>query len=270
MKQPDIGKMAFDQLEILAQARLVPPPSSRIPGFGMADAYAVAAEIVRLRRARGERTAGRKIGFTNLSTWARHGLDTPIWAHIYEGTVRFAANDAAALPLAGMALPRIEPEIVFGLAKAPAGNDERSMLAAVEWLALGFEVVDCHFPGWRFTPADGVVDFGLHAKLLIGTPLPVTGKNADKLIGQLKEFRVKLLCNGELKEEGVGENVLGSPLLSLRHLAQVIGNHTAEPLAPGETITTGMLTAAPDIRAGETWMAEVQGIDLSPLRLDLA
>ena len=49
------------------------------PGFGWDEGYAVAAEIVKLRRARGERTVGRKIGFTNRTIWAEYGATAPIW-----------------------------------------------------------------------------------------------------------------------------------------------------------------------------------------------
>jgi len=269
MKPSDIEKLATEQLALLERAGLAEPPSSRIADLDIRTAYEVAAQIVRLRRERGEKTVGRKIGFTNQATWAAHGLNKPIWAHVYANTVRFAAADADSQPLKGMALPRIEPEIVFGLRSPASGSGERSWLASVEWLALGFELVDCHFPGWRFTPADGVIDFGLHATLIVGTPLFTKGQDPDALIGQLKTFRTALLCNGKIKEEGTGADVLGSPLLALDYLSREIEAQSAEPLYPGEVVTTGTLTTAPFIHAGETWTARVAGIDLPSLTLEL-
>ena len=61
--------------------------------------------------------------------------------------------------------PKIEPEIVFKL-KRPlaAGLDPAATLDAVEWLAPGFEIIDCVFPAWRFTPADFVAAYGLHGR----------------------------------------------------------------------------------------------------------
>ena len=40
-----------------------------------------------------------------------------------------------------------------------------AVLASVEWLALGFEIVDSVFADWKFQPADFVAAFGLHAAL---------------------------------------------------------------------------------------------------------
>ena len=41
----------------------------------------MSAEILQLRRARGEKMVGRKIGFTNRNIWAENGATAPIWAH---------------------------------------------------------------------------------------------------------------------------------------------------------------------------------------------
>jgi len=269
MKETDMEAMAREQLSLLGRSRLVDPPSSRIEGFDMETGYGVAARIVRLRRNRGEKTVGRKIGFTNQATWADHGLNKPIWAHVYEGTVRFAQDGRDSQPLTGMALPRIEPEIVFGLRAPASGGNELSWLASIQWLALGFELVDCHYPGWRFTPADGVVDFGLHTRLIVGTPVSIPKPAPEALVGQLRTFCVTLLCNGKIREEGTGSNVLGSPLLALDHLAREIEHQAAEPLAPGEVVTTGTLTAAPAVNAGEIWTAGVAGIALPALTIEL-
>ncbi|HZV92333.1 MAG TPA: hypothetical protein VFF72_03895, partial [Caldimonas sp.] len=51
--------------------RLIALPSEGESAFGLADAYAVADEIRRLRIARGEKSVGYKIGFTNRSIWDR-------------------------------------------------------------------------------------------------------------------------------------------------------------------------------------------------------
>ena len=38
--------------------------------------------------------------------------------------------------------PRIEPEIMFGLSKAPSPNmDEPALLDCIDWTALGYEIV---------------------------------------------------------------------------------------------------------------------------------
>jgi len=42
-----------------------------------------------------------------------------------------------------------------------------------------------------------------------------------------------------------------------------------DALAAGEVITTGTLTAALPIRAGETWTSEISGVGVAPLTITL-
>lgn len=245
-------------------------PSERDPSFDLARAYAVEAELARMRRLVGRATVGRKVGFANKAMWRVLKLDTLVWAHMYDDTVHYAKAGHASLPISRMFSPKIEPEIVFKL-KRPlaAGLDPEATLDAVEWLALGFEIIDCVFPEWRFTPADFVAAYGLHAALVIGEPIPITASNIPVLVDQLARFRARLLKNGELAEEGSGRNSLRSPALCLAELAAAISRQAgAEPLDAGELISSGTLTTSLPISPGETWRVEVEGIDLSPLTLE--
>jgi 2-oxo-3-hexenedioate decarboxylase len=74
--------------------------------------------------------------------------------------------------------------------------------------------------------------------------------------------------NGELVEEGSGKSSLRSPALCLGELAGGIARQpSAEPLAAGELISSGTLTNSYPIAPGETWRAEVEGIDLPDLTM---
>src|SRR2546423_4637015 len=96
-----------------ATRQSAPTPSSEDPGFDLATAYAVERELVRMRRASGHRTVGRKVGFANKAVWRALKLETLVWAHMYDDTVHDAANGTATLSIARMYAPKIEPEIVF-------------------------------------------------------------------------------------------------------------------------------------------------------------
>jgi len=246
------------------------PPSARDARFDLPAAYAVQAELVRRRRAAGRTTVGRKVGFANKALWRILKLETVVWAHMYDDTVRYATANAAPLSLAHMRSPKIEPEIVFKLAKPSAGGvDAAAILDAVEWLALGFEIIDCPFPGWQFQPVDFVASFGFHAALVVGEPRRIDPAQAA-IVEQLQKFTVKLLRNGEIVDEGSGKNVLRSPLLCLGELAASIARQPgAEPLAAGEIVSTGTITTSQPIAAGETWTARVDGLDVPDLTLRL-
>ena len=62
-----------------------------------------------------------------------------MWGYIYDRTVKNLAEIDNTFWLVDLAEPRIEPEIVFKLASAPAPSmDERALLASIEWVAHAF------------------------------------------------------------------------------------------------------------------------------------
>jgi 2-oxo-3-hexenedioate decarboxylase len=63
--------------------------------------------------------------------------------------------------------------------------------------------------------------------------------------------------------------VLGSPLLALRHLIQVLAHApNSRPLHAGEIISTGTLTLAMPVLAGQRWTTKVFGIPLEEITLE--
>ena len=258
-----IQAISSELLAALDNGRTIPSIVERNPGFGWDDGYRIAAEILRMRRARGERTVGRKIGFTNRNIWAEYGATAPIWAHVYDRTLVPAENHRATVSLTGTVRPRLEPEIAFRLAEPLAAgvDDPVSILEKVEWAAASFEIVDCHFADWQFHSADSAADFALHSRLVLGAPHFVRPEQIPPLAAQLHDCRVTLRRDGAVMDRGVGANALGHPATAMAHLAEVLSRQPAfEPLAAGEIITTGTLTAALPIRPGETWSSAYEGL----------
>jgi 2-keto-4-pentenoate hydratase len=251
-------------------AVLATPPSARDPSFDLTSAYAVESKLAARRRAAGRRTVGRKVGFANKAMWRVLKLDTLVWAHMYDDTVHEASSNSAAHSVAGRVSPRVEPEIVLKLKAPPpaSGADAAAVLDTVEWVALGFEVNDCVFPDWKFVPADFVAAYGFHTALFVGEPRTITPDRILPLVDALATFKLRLLKNSELVEEGSGKASLRSPALCLAELASAITKTPGiEPLAAGELISTGTLTAAQPIAPGDWWRAEVDGIDLPGLTM---
>jgi 2-oxo-3-hexenedioate decarboxylase len=272
----DIHTLALELVAAYAERRpLAVPPSTR-DGLDLTTAYGVEGELVRMRREAGRTTTGVKVGFANKAVWRLMKLDTLVWAHMYDDTVHYANANEATLSLAQMISPKIEPEIVFKL-KSPlaAGvTDAATALEAVEWLALGFEIIDCPYADWKFQPADFVAAYGLHAALVVGDPLIVTPSHIPALAEQLPTFKVRLAKNGDVVDEGSGRNSLRSPALCLAELATAMSRASAtqdgtEPLAAGDLVSSGTLTESTLIQRGATWTASVEGIDLPTLTLSL-
>src|SRR5829696_3042074 len=110
----NVQKVAAEAFELLDTGRQVAPFSSRLPRFDLDDAYHVTAAVRRMRESRSETPLGRKIGFTNRTIWDEYQIGAPMWGYIYDRTVHDLADVGTTVSLAGLAEPRIEPEIVFG------------------------------------------------------------------------------------------------------------------------------------------------------------
>ncbi len=272
MRMPlDVNALAGELASAYANRQAITTlPSARDGAFGLVDAYAVEAELARMRRVDGHFAIGRKVGYANKAMWRVLKLETLVWAHMYDDTVQHAQHGAATLSIDRMFAPKIEPEIVFKL-KSSLGADglePEAALAGVEWMALGFEIIDCPFPDWKYQPADFVAAYGLHAALIVGEPVAIDPGSIPSLAESLGRFTVKLIKNGELVEEGAGKNALKSPARSLGELAAAISRQAgAEPLAAGELVSTGTLTTSTPIAACEQWEATVEGLPLAALRL---
>src|SRR5215471_12523962 len=129
----------------------IAPFTARVSGFDNPAAYEVARIIHEARIQEGAVPIGRKIGFTNRDMWLEHGVHEPIWAYVYDTTVVRLSGPRSARRLGRFTEPRIEPEIVLHFRSAPAVSDDpASVLACIDWIAHGIEIVQSHFPGWKF------------------------------------------------------------------------------------------------------------------------
>jgi 2-oxo-3-hexenedioate decarboxylase len=256
----DVPVIAAEAFDVLDTGRQIAPFSSQLPDFSLDDAYRVTAAVRKLREARGEIAIGRKIGFTNRTTWPDYA---PMWGYVYDRTVHDLADIEETFSLAGLAEPCIEPEIVFRLAVAPTpGMDERALLGCIDGVAHGFEIVQSIYPEWAFTAPDAVAAFGLHGALLLGPWHPPTA-NQEEWEQALLTFTVDLLRHREVVDQGQASNVLGGPLPALRHLVDLLARDPVNPpLAAGEIVTTGTLTRVPPVAPGETWTTALTGIAL--------
>jgi 2-oxo-3-hexenedioate decarboxylase len=273
MSDPDVHALAQEMLAAYNSGaiRLVPPSTSR-EDFDLNAAYAVEDEFARLRREGGRRTVGLKVGYANKAMWRVLKLETLVWAHMYDDTVHYAGGDSAELQLPYDRSSKIEPEIVFKLKRpiTQAGMDAVAVLENVEWIAVGFEIIDCPYPEWQFKAADFVAAYGLHLALVVGQPLPVQPEVISTLVSGLAGFKVRISKDGQFIEEGSGKNSLRSPALCVAELGgAVLRRLGCAPLSAGDLVSTGTLTTGHPIARGETWSVEVDGLPVSGLTLRL-
>ena len=285
MTHNEVETLARELLSAYETGEMVAIPPSARPGFDLNTAYEVEATLKQFREAAGHRSVGRKVGYANKAMWRVLKLETLVWAHMYDDTVHYSDRNSATLTIAHPRSLKIEPEIVFGLkqpiiTEGAEGVDAATALASVDWLAVGFEIIDCPFPEWQFQPSDFVASFGLHAALVIGERMQVRPDGIAALVDELPRFKVRMSCssrscsasskNGEVVEEGSGRNSLRSPALCLAELSAAIARRfPTQPLSAGEIVSSGTLTAGHPTDRGDLWTVEVEGLSLPPLTLRL-
>jgi 2-oxo-3-hexenedioate decarboxylase len=247
----EVRSIADEVLALWRTGKSTRPFSERYRSFNAEDAYAVAALTSAAREAGGDPIVGRKVGFTNKAAWEAMGISAPMWGYMFRTTVFNLADIDNRFALDGFAEPRIEPEIVVGLKAAPEpGMSDEALRGCIAWIAHGFEVAQCVYPGWRFAVADAIANQCLHAALLIGP----RSEPGDAVWRSMRALSLDLCRDGKVVEKGRAETVLGGPIQSLRSLMELLATDSSfPPLRAGEVVTTGTLSAAPNIAPGETW-----------------
>ena len=128
--------------------------------------YAIQAEVARLRRRRGERVLGYKVGCTSPATQRQMGIDSPIFGRLFEGE-RWPSG--VALPRERFLRLAIEGELAVRLGpEVPEKPDAGAVLASVERV---FAVVELHHFPYRESPyrengptaAELIASNGVHA-----------------------------------------------------------------------------------------------------------
>ena len=270
------NRYAHRLLDARAHSVTIPPFSSE-GVLSLADGYEIAKRVLDIRIAQGETPVGRKIGFSNRKIAAKYGISAPIddliWGTMFDTTVRYAEDNHGVQCLKGSMQPRIEPEIVFKLARAPAPDATIDELAdCIEWMAHGFEIDVCPFPDWKFEVVDAIAAFGMHGALILGEPRVLSAATRRNLNEMLANASVSLSCSAQpsftLMAAGFGNEVMGSPLNALLQLHRLLQRQPeATQLAAGEIVTTGTWTDAYPVESGQTWTTAFSGLSLAGLTL---
>jgi 2-keto-4-pentenoate hydratase len=260
---PAIEALAEDLARARRSRTTLDPPTTTIDGFTLADGYAVSTAIAARRTGPDRRRiVGQKIGLTYQAIWERIGLEHPVWAPMYDDGLYEGIDEVS---VAGLVAPKVEVEVVLGFDRPlPVWADQEQIATAVSWAALGYEIVDCHYPGWALTPPDLVADFGCHAALVVGAPRYTTAED----VLALSDLKVVLQCDGRDVATGGGVDVLGGPVNAVR---AVLASPGARPIHAGDVIATGALTrGAHESALGTCWTAQADaGIMFDPLKVRL-
>jgi 2-oxo-3-hexenedioate decarboxylase len=219
----------------------------------LAGAYRVQRLGIDRRVARGERIAGIKMGFTSKAKMAQMGVDDVIWGVLTDTM----ATGTGPYDLSGLIHPKVEPEIVFRLGRrVTAAGDAES---AVDAVAVGYEVLDSRFEGYKFTLPDVVADNASAAGFGIGPWHPATPATG------VSDLPVTLAVNGDTVQRGSSAAILGDPWESLRAAAR-LATQAGLALEAGWIVLAGGITEAVPLTPGAVVTVTAETLGAAELR----
>ncbi|MCP5114559.1 MAG: hypothetical protein GY953_27340 [bacterium] len=128
------------------------------------EAYRLQLEVVRLRRERGERVAGYKIGCVSEPVRRQMGIVHPVFGHVFAGEIH---PSGAALDSSRFDHLHIEGEFALRLAR----NFDPAAARIEEFVAAVFPVIELHnyvIRGGEPSAAELVANNAVHAGIVIG------------------------------------------------------------------------------------------------------
>jgi 2-oxo-3-hexenedioate decarboxylase len=234
------------------EAREIPPLTREHPDLTLRDAYAIQAEGLRLRTARGERVVGLKMGLTSEAKRRQMNLDSPVYGVL---TDRMSVPAGGTLRLQGAIHPKIEPEIAFRTARELRGRITREQaLEACASVFAAMEILDSRYTDFKyFSLPDVVADNSSSSLFVLGT----TERPPREL--DLPRLHMVMEVNGERVQEARSDAISGDPLLSVVQLCELL-EQRGESLPAGSIVLAGAATAAHMLRPGDAIRLSVEGL----------
>lgn len=226
----------------------VPLLTTRHPGMGVEDAYAVQKEWRRRNEAAGRRLLGRKIGLTSKVMQAATGISEPDYGVILEGAMH---ENGSVLEHARFTSVRLEVELAFVLKDDLAGPDVSifDVLRATEYVVPALEVLSSRIEMEGRTIVDTISDNAALGAVVYG------GNPIDPHATDLRWVAALLYRNGVIEESGVAAAVLNHPASGVAWLANKLAAH-GDQLRAGEFILAGSFTRPVWVWPGDTILAD--------------
>ncbi|MGJ9404475.1 2-keto-4-pentenoate hydratase [Arthrobacter sp. KK5.5] len=247
-RDEQMRRLADELLDATETLEPVAPLRDRVIDMTLEDAYAVQTHQLERHLADGRVLAGRKVGLTSLAMQKQLGVDSPDFGFFFEDMVH---HEGAKLPAGAFIAPKVEPEFGFVLKetlRGPGVTVEQAR-AAIGSVYAAIEIIDSRVENWDIRLVDTVADNASCGAIAVGTtPL-------DVAVEDLAGVECSLLIDGERRETGTGDAVMGDPVAPLAWLANVLGEQGVA-LEAGQLVLPGSFTKALPVEVGSSATAD--------------
>lgn len=244
---------AAKRLRDAAESKQVCAPVRDLLGTTDIDsAYAVQRINNYLRKEKGGRIIGQKIGLTAPVIQKQLGVDQPDFGLLWHDKEILNGGE---ISVSEMMQPKAEAEIAFFLGK---NLDKEFMttvdvIKAVEFAVASIEIVGSRIANWDIKITDTIADNASTSHWVIGhQPIPL--RKLD-----LINCKMEMTNKGEIVAQGVGKACLGSPINALLWLAQKMVI-MEQPLKAGDLILSGAVGPMVPVKAGDNFEAKIEGL----------
>ncbi|RAR57579.1 2-oxopent-4-enoate/cis-2-oxohex-4-enoate hydratase [Paraburkholderia unamae] len=224
------------------------------------DAYRVQQRLIAHRVEGGERIVGKKIGVTSEAVMTMLGVDQPDFGQLLDGMIR---DDGAAIDSRALIQPKAEGEIAFVLKRdlRGPGVSAADVIAATEGVMACFEIVDSRIRDWKIRIQDTVADNASCGLFVLGDRL------VDPRALDMRTCGMVLEKNGAVAATGAGAATMGSPVVAVAWLANMLGR-LGTTLEAGSVILSGALGAMVPVVAGDNLRVTIGGLGGCSIRFD--
>jgi 2-oxopent-4-enoate/cis-2-oxohex-4-enoate hydratase len=254
MNPETITRLGDELFAALRGRQTLVPLVEREPAITVEDAYRISLHLLRRREADGERVIGKKIGVTSRPVQDMLGVRQPDFGFLTDA-MHFEDGATVSISAAGLMQPRAEGEIAFMLRKdlQGPGVTRGDVLAATEWVAPCFEIVDSRIHDWKIRIQDTVADNASCGVFVIGR------QHTDPRSLDLAAASMQMWKNGQRAGAGVGAAVQGHPAEAVAWLANTLGGFGI-PFKAGEIILSGSLAPLVPAAAGDRFTMAIEGM----------
>ncbi|ABB11300.1 MULTISPECIES: 2-keto-4-pentenoate hydratase [Burkholderia] len=216
------------------------------------DAYAIQQLNIQRRISAGSRRVGCKIGLTSAAVQKQLGVDQPDFGVLLDD---MAYGDQETVPWSALSQPKIEAEVAFVMGRDIACDNpgHLDLLHAIEYVLPALEIVGSRIRDWEIGIVDTIADNASSSAFVLGNR-PVKLSDVDlRLCGMVTERR------GEVVSLGVGAACMGHPVNALVWLARTMAARGV-PLRAGDVVLSGALGPMVNVRPGDVFEAQIQGL----------
>ena len=240
-----IASLAEELYGALRSARTVAPLTDRQSDITIGQAYLISSQLLQRRLDDGERVIGKKIGVTSKAVQDMLDVHQPDFGFLTD-RMRFDNGSTVGLRKAGLIQPRAEGEIAFVLKSDLVGPDvtAEDVIAATDYVAPCFEIVDSRISNWKIRIQDTIADNASCGVFVLGT------QRVDPRTVDLASVRLDMTCNGKPCGTGYGSAVQGHPATAVAWLANTLGRFGI-PFKKGEVILSGALSPLVPVVPGD-------------------